>query len=80
MGNKLLWCSFGFDLLRGLANHQGFGLGEEVGGKHSVFLLAGTSAERELLRGLLLVLIVLNWIVALGSKDKIGRDELRALM
>lgn len=34
VGNQLLGRTFGGDLVRRLANHQSFGLGEEVGGQH----------------------------------------------
>ena len=47
MWYELLRGAFGFDFLWRLANHQGFGLGEEVGGKHSVFLSAVSLVWKE---------------------------------
>ena len=35
VGNERLGRTFGGDFLRGLADHEGFGLSEEVGGEHS---------------------------------------------
>ena len=62
VGDKLFWCSFSLDLIWCLADHEGLGLGEEVGSKH------------------LLVLVVVNGVVALGSQDEVGWDKLRALV
>ena len=34
VGKEVVGGAFGFDLFDGFANHEGFGLGEEVGGEH----------------------------------------------
>ena len=39
VGNKLIGGTLGADILRGLANHEGLGLSEVVGGKHLLVLV-----------------------------------------
>lgn len=38
--HQVVWCTFGLDLLRSLADHQSLGLGKEVGSKHALVLTA----------------------------------------
>lgn len=54
--------TFSLDLVHSLADHQGFGLREIVGGKH------------------LLVQVVGDGIVRLGSQDEVGGNQLGALV
>ena len=78
--DELLGGPFGLDLVGSLADHEGFGLSEEVGGKHPDQSQCLSLTKEARASCLLLVLVVLNGIVALSGEDEVGGDEFRALM
>ena len=77
---KVCCCSFGFDFLRRLADHQGFRLSEEIRCEHSGLSLVLLTQKGGRRGDLLLVLAVGYWVVALGSEDKVGWDQLGTLV
>jgi len=78
MGHEVVRSTLGLDLVRGLADHQGLSLGEEVGSKHPTHV--SYMIRWKIRSYILLVLVVLNRVMALCSQDEVGRDELGALV
>lgn len=82
VGNELVGGTLGADLLRGLADHEGLGLGEVVGGEHPEKNVSQLKSVWGITKSqdLLLVHVVLNGVVGLGGQDEVGGDELGTLV
>ena len=79
MWDVLLCGAFSLDLVRRLADHEGLGLCEIVRGEHADGMSVSCSYNEQI-KYSHLVLVVLDRVVALGSKNEISWDQLGALV
>ena len=78
VGNKVVGSTLSLNLVGSLADHESLSLSEEVGSQHprSINMIVEWRERPDLL----LVLVVLDGVMALGSHDEVSRDELSALV
>lgn len=76
--DKVIRRTLCLNLVGGLADHKSLSLGEEVGCKHPEHVSQQYLYEN--ISNLLLVLVIVDRVVALGSHDEISGDELGALV